>query len=150
MRSTPSPATMRRTVNISLRPWPLRAMTVPVKTWMRSLSPSTILQWTSTISPMRKKGTFFFRHLLSTASNNSVFTGLLLRCCEHRIQALTASKESNIALCRLQIKGNYRICQIFYTPRPSICFMNRTSRQVRAGPAARIWCVRGLVGGAIF
>ena len=54
MRSTPSPITIRRTVNVSARPVPRRRITRPVKSWMRSLSPSGILVATSTVSPTWK------------------------------------------------------------------------------------------------
>src|SRR5579883_1602751 len=55
-RSTPSPCTMRRTMNISRDPLPDRPMTTPLKTWIRSLSPSRIRTWTSTVSPMSNLG----------------------------------------------------------------------------------------------
>ena len=61
LRSTPSPATIRRTVNISRAPLPLRAITVPLKIWVRSLSPSRILVCTSTVSPISNWGTSALR-----------------------------------------------------------------------------------------
>ena len=57
MRSTPSLFTMRRTVKVSLIPRPFCMITVPEKTWMRSLSPSTMRVCTSTVSPTSNCGT---------------------------------------------------------------------------------------------
>ena len=65
-RSTPSPCTMRRTVNVSRLPVPARAITTPVKIWMRSFSPSRMRQCTSTVSPISKCGTSSFRLDFST------------------------------------------------------------------------------------
>src|SRR6266403_2206565 len=45
---------MRRTVNVSFSPRPLRPMTMPVKIWIRSLSPSITRVWTRTLSPTLK------------------------------------------------------------------------------------------------
>src|SRR5437870_5989099 len=42
---------MRRTVNISFNPRPLRPITIPLKIWIRSLSPSTTRVCTWTLSP---------------------------------------------------------------------------------------------------
>ena len=56
-RSTPSPCTIRRTTNISRVPEPLRAITTPLKIWMRSFSPSRIRVCTSTVSPIWNSGT---------------------------------------------------------------------------------------------
>ena len=42
IRSTPSLATIRRTVMVRLTPRPFTPMRTPWKTWTRSLSPSTI------------------------------------------------------------------------------------------------------------
>ena len=42
---------MRRTVKRSLVPRPRRPITIPEKTWIRSLSPSTTRVWTRTVSP---------------------------------------------------------------------------------------------------
>ena len=47
-------------------PEPLRAITVPVKTWIRSLSPSRILVCTSTVSPISKNGISSFMLAFST------------------------------------------------------------------------------------
>ena len=67
-RSTPSPATIRRTTNIS-RVWlPERAITTPLKIWMRSFSPSKIRTCTSTVSPISKTGTSAFMLDCSTSS----------------------------------------------------------------------------------
>src|SRR5690348_10800546 len=57
VRSTPTPYDVLRTVNVSRLPAPLRPMTVPSKTWMRSLSPSTTRTCTRTVSPGLKAGT---------------------------------------------------------------------------------------------
>src|SRR6058998_803643 len=57
MRSTPTPYDVLRTVNVSRLAPPLRPMTVPSKTWMRSLSPSTTRTCTRTVSPGLKGGT---------------------------------------------------------------------------------------------
>src|SRR5436190_14163460 len=64
---------MRRTVNISLRPWPRRPMTTPEKTWIRSLSPSTTLVWTRTLSPTEKFGTSLRNCSDSILSSNAWF-----------------------------------------------------------------------------
>src|SRR5438552_7327297 len=56
VRSTPTPYDVLRTVNISRLPPPLRRITVPSKTWMRSLSPSTTRTCTRTVSPGLKGG----------------------------------------------------------------------------------------------
>ena len=77
-RSTPSSLTIRRTVNIWLMPLPLRLITTPLKIWMRSFSPSTILTDTSTVSPISKVAASFFRFLASTASINAFRTAGLL------------------------------------------------------------------------
>src|SRR4051812_22680884 len=66
MRSTPSLLTIRRTVNVSLMPAPLRMITVPEKTCTRSLSPSTMRVATSTVSPTWNFGGSFFRWACST------------------------------------------------------------------------------------
>jgi hypothetical protein len=65
-RSTPSPATIRRTVNISRLPEPLRAMTTPLKIWIRSFSPSRIRVCTSTVSPIANVATSGLRLEAST------------------------------------------------------------------------------------
>ena len=59
-RSTPSPWLMRRTVNMSWIPAPLRAMTIPANIWTRSLSPSRTFVCTRTPSPTLKGGRSFF------------------------------------------------------------------------------------------
>src|SRR2546427_4655262 len=51
VRSTPTPYDVLRTVKVSRLAPPLRPMTVPSKTWMRSLSPSTTRTCTRTVSP---------------------------------------------------------------------------------------------------
>src|SRR5262245_2784308 len=74
--STPTPYDVLRTVNVSRVPGPLRRSTVPSKTWMRSLSPSTTRTWTFTVSPGRKAGTPLRR---CSASMTSIgFTELTL------------------------------------------------------------------------
>src|SRR2546422_7477199 len=57
MRSTPTPYDVLRTVNVSRLAPPLRPITEPSKTWMRSLSPSTTRTCTRTVSPGLKPGT---------------------------------------------------------------------------------------------
>src|SRR2546428_7339848 len=57
VRSTPTPYDVLRTVKVSRLAPPLRPMTVPSKTWMRSLSPSTTRTCTRTVSPGLKGGT---------------------------------------------------------------------------------------------
>src|SRR5258708_18650522 len=60
-RSTPTPWVMRRTTKLVRGPVvPLRAITTPSKTWMRSRVPSTTLTWTRTVSPLRRTGTSGF------------------------------------------------------------------------------------------
>src|SRR5213594_38554 len=49
VRSTPTPYDVLRTVKVSRLAPPLRPMTVPSKTWMRSLSPSTTRTCTHTV-----------------------------------------------------------------------------------------------------
>ncbi len=58
---------MRRTVNISFEPEPLRAITTPEKIWIRSLSPSRMRVCTSTVSPISNCGTSVFRLDCSTS-----------------------------------------------------------------------------------
>src|SRR5437016_1893888 len=57
VRSTPTPYDVLRTVKVSRLAPPLRPMTVPSKTWMLSLSPSTTRTCTRTVSPGLKGGT---------------------------------------------------------------------------------------------
>src|SRR2546430_4667289 len=57
VRSSPTPYDVLRTVKVSRVAPPLRPMTVPSKTWMRSLSPSTTRTCTRTVSPGLKGGT---------------------------------------------------------------------------------------------
>lgn len=64
--STPSPYETLRTVNVSVRPEPARAMTVPSNVWMRDLPSSTIFNWTSTVSPTLNCGISFFKNFAST------------------------------------------------------------------------------------
>src|SRR4051794_22715379 len=71
LRSTPSPATIRRTTNISRVLAPERAITTPLKIWIRSFSPSRIRTWTSTVSPISKCGTVCFMLDCSTSSRNA-------------------------------------------------------------------------------
>src|SRR5581483_2373469 len=54
MRSTPSPCTMRRTVNVERPPSPRIEITTPVYTCTRSFCPSRMRRWTSTVSPIWK------------------------------------------------------------------------------------------------
>ena len=49
-----------RTVNVSPVPDPRRLITVPWKTWIRSLSPSLIFTCTRTVSPGLKSGILSF------------------------------------------------------------------------------------------
>ena len=79
-RSTPSPCTMRRTVNISRLPEPLRAITTPLKIWMRSFSPSRIRVCTSTVSPMANSGTSVLRLRLFHQLENGLAHGINLLC----------------------------------------------------------------------
>src|SRR5882724_11353774 len=57
VRSTPTPYDVLRTVKVSRLAPPLRRMTVPSKTWMRSLTPSTTRTCTRTVSPGLNRGT---------------------------------------------------------------------------------------------
>src|SRR3546814_724173 len=54
---------------VSLTPRLLRAIIVPSKTWMRSLSPSLIFTWTRMVSPGRKLGRSLFMNLASNFSS---------------------------------------------------------------------------------
>src|SRR5688500_6641837 len=71
-RSTPTPPETLRTVKVSRMPPPLRAITTPWKTWMRSLLPSTTLTCTRTVSPARNSGTPSLRNGASIAVNASM------------------------------------------------------------------------------
>ena len=72
-RSTPVPKLILRTTKVSRTPAPLRAITTPVKVWIRELLPSWIFTFTSTVSPGRKAGDFLGRlHVLGVKSLNSV------------------------------------------------------------------------------
>src|SRR5436309_8306765 len=67
---------MRRTVNVSRIPSPRRAITTPLKTWVRSLVPSRMRWWTSTVSPISKPGTSFFAAAVSTRAISRFFMAL--------------------------------------------------------------------------
>src|SRR6266540_3628093 len=56
IRSTPTPAEILRTVNVSLMPPPRRAMQMPSNAWRRSLSPSRTRTITRTVSPGSNAG----------------------------------------------------------------------------------------------
>src|SRR5688500_6601534 len=58
MRSTPWPNDTLRTVNVARAPPRCIPITMPSKTWMRSLSPSRTFTWTRTVSPARMSGRF--------------------------------------------------------------------------------------------
>src|SRR6266702_2888683 len=64
---------MRRTVNIAFMPSPLREITTPPKTCTRAFSPSRMVMWTSTWSPMVKSATFSLRPPASTRPINRFF-----------------------------------------------------------------------------
>src|SRR2546421_5881385 len=59
---------MRRTVKVSFKPRPLRPITMPVKIWTRSLSPSTTRVCTRTLSPTLKLLASLFSCSFSIAS----------------------------------------------------------------------------------
>ena len=77
MRSTPCPATMRRTVNVLVAPRPLIWMTVPVKRCGRSFLPSTILYITSTSSPTTN-GASLVSSLLRLDCSAAVISGWII------------------------------------------------------------------------
>src|SRR5262245_7278919 len=73
VRSTPSPCTMRRTVNISRMPSPRLLMTTPAKICTRSFSPSRMRWCTSTWSPMSNSATSFLSPGSSTRAISLFF-----------------------------------------------------------------------------
>src|SRR5262245_23981649 len=78
LRSTPSPPTILRTVNSSRVPLPRRAMTTPLKIWIRSLSPSRMRVWTFTVSPIENSSGSARRLEASTCFMMAVFlTGIM-------------------------------------------------------------------------
>src|SRR3989449_6759402 len=72
IRSTPTPAEILRTVNVSLMPPPRRAMQMPSNAWRRSFSPSRTRTITRTVSPGAKAGMSVFRPSRSTALSFSI------------------------------------------------------------------------------
>src|SRR5882762_9955399 len=73
IRSTPTPAEILRTVNVSLMPPPRRAMQMPSNAWRRSFSPSRTRTMTRTVSPGANAGIFARKFSLATSSKNRVF-----------------------------------------------------------------------------
>src|SRR5712692_171152 len=76
IRSTPTPPEIFRTVKVSRMPPPRRAMTIPEKSWMRSVSPSRILTCTRTVSPGENAGTSLFSDGFSRSSRMSLMADL--------------------------------------------------------------------------
>src|SRR6266566_5290303 len=72
IRSTPTPAEILRTVNVSLMPPPRRAMQIPSNACRRSFSPSRTRTMTRTVSPGAKAGISVFRPSRSTALSFSI------------------------------------------------------------------------------
>src|SRR5262245_29226792 len=77
MRSTPMPSVTLRTVNVVRGPEPRRLITVPWKTWARSLSPSITRTCTRTVSPGRNSGTSGRACRASNFSISFIATSLL-------------------------------------------------------------------------
>src|SRR5262249_27791092 len=96
MRSTPSPWTMRRTVNIAPMPPPRRAITVPLKTCTRSFWPSRMRTWTSTWSPTWNSGTSFLRAASSTRALSRFFMAVTFLF--HRLRWLVQALPSAAGL----------------------------------------------------
>src|SRR5882762_9317122 len=74
MRSTPTPAEIFRTVNVSLIPPPRRAMQIPSNACSRSFSPSRTRTITRTVSPGAKAGMSVLRPSRWTALSFSIPT----------------------------------------------------------------------------
>src|SRR6266566_3743694 len=72
IRSTPTPAEILRTVNVSLMPPPRRAMQIPSNACRRSFSPSRTRTMTRTVSPGAKAGISVFRPSRWTALSFSI------------------------------------------------------------------------------
>src|SRR5438105_5749793 len=72
IRSTPTPAEILRTVNVSLMPPPRRAMQMPSNACRRSFSPSRTRTITRTVSPGANAGMSVFNPSRSTARNFSI------------------------------------------------------------------------------
>src|SRR3954451_19679379 len=106
MRSTPSLFTIRRTVNVSFIPRPFFMITVPVKTWMRSLSPSTIRVCTSTVSPTSNCGTSLrIPKFVSTCWRSWLIMAAHSRVLTHAPAAFARSRgASRLLLLRLLVK----------------------------------------------
>jgi hypothetical protein len=73
IRSTPTPADIFRTVNISLIPPPRLAMQRPSKAWSRSLSPSRTRTITLMVSPGLNAGMSVRKPSWATAASLSIF-----------------------------------------------------------------------------
>src|SRR5438105_4869778 len=72
IRSTPTPAEIFRTVNVSLMPPPRRAMQMPSNACRRSFSPSRTRTITRTVSPGANAGMSVFNPSRSTARSFSI------------------------------------------------------------------------------
>src|SRR3989475_8820329 len=72
IRSTPTPAEILRTVNVSLMPPPRRPMHTPSKARRRSFSPSRTRTITRTVSPGSKGGRLVFNPSRSIALSRSI------------------------------------------------------------------------------
>src|SRR3989441_4280283 len=73
IRSTPTPAEILRTVNVSLMPPPRRAMQMPSNAWRRSFSPSRTRTITRTVSPGAKAGMLSRKFSITTCSSRRSF-----------------------------------------------------------------------------
>src|SRR3989449_5555031 len=73
IRSTPTPAEILRTVNVSLIPPPRRAMQIPSNAWSLSFSPSRTRTITRTVSPGAKAGMLSRRFSMTTCSSRRSF-----------------------------------------------------------------------------
>ncbi|AAN24119.1 hypothetical protein BL0278 [Bifidobacterium longum NCC2705] len=100
-RSTPVPKLILRTTKVSRTPAPLRAITTPVKVWIRELLPSWIFTFTSTVSPGRKAGISSAGFMCLASKASTALTIVFLQCC--RISATDLGPSTRLRIARVDL-----------------------------------------------
>src|SRR6202011_146198 len=128
---------MRRTVKVSFSPRPLRPMTMPVKIWIRSLSPSITRVCTRTLSPTLKFPGSAFCCSLSIAS---IMRFIFVKYC----RGLISDLQKRLGEARLQPRADEHFqlgqgkLQIETRARSRCCFGLRTRWNVKALKGQRV------------
>src|SRR6266571_4296483 len=140
MRSTPTPAEILRTVNVSLIPAPRRPRQTPSKACSRSLSPSRTRTITRTVSPGWNAGRLVFSPSRSIALSRSIASSLCVQIFHPQIGPPLPRQSLGL---RLAPGGDLRVVAAQQYRRHIQSAIARGSRVARRGEQPVVVRVRG-------